>query len=108
MSEAFSLRDHLFNAATLGQLAEEFAVGVPGFDAERFLATVLPQLPELGLLRLQLASQMGSKVRAGEAAPSATAGVDFKALLKTYEDVQAKHHSLHMQQKKAEAKGVKK
>lgn len=50
MSEAFSLRDHLFNAATLGQLAEEFAVGVPGFDAERFLATVLPQLPELGLL----------------------------------------------------------
>ncbi|WP_417523846.1 hypothetical protein [Marinovum sp.] len=51
MSEAFSLRDHLFNQATLGQLAGEFAARVPGFDAGRFLDEVLPQLPDLPLLQ---------------------------------------------------------
>lgn len=51
MSERFSLRDHLFNERTLGQLAGEFAAGVPGFDAERFLTEVLPKLPDLELMQ---------------------------------------------------------
>lgn len=51
MSERFSLRDHLFNERTLGQLAGELASGVPGFDAERFLAQVLPKLPDLELMQ---------------------------------------------------------
>ena len=42
--EPFSLKDHLFNAESLGDLAAEFAVGVPGFDADGFLAEVLPGL----------------------------------------------------------------
>lgn len=46
---AFSLKDHLFNADTLGQLAAEYAV-LPGFDANEFLARVLPGLPDRGLL----------------------------------------------------------
>ncbi|MDA7428758.1 DNA alkylation repair protein [Primorskyibacter aestuariivivens] len=46
----FSLADQLFNAETLGQLAGEFAAGVPGFDAERYLAEVLPKLPDLELM----------------------------------------------------------
>ncbi len=40
----FSLKDHLFNAETLGRLAAEYAAGLPGFDADRFLAHVLPGL----------------------------------------------------------------
>lgn len=44
MSERFSLKDHLFNAGTLGQLASEYASGIDGFDATAFLAEVLPGL----------------------------------------------------------------
>ncbi len=44
MAEAFSLKDHLFNAESLGQLAGEYQGAVPGFDAEGFLAEVLPGL----------------------------------------------------------------
>jgi 3-methyladenine DNA glycosylase AlkC len=47
---AFSLKDHLFNADTLGQLAAEYAAGLPGFPAEAFLERVLPGLAERGLL----------------------------------------------------------
>jgi hypothetical protein len=47
---AFSLKDHLFNEDTLGQLAAEYAAGLPGFDAEAFLDRVLPGLAERGLL----------------------------------------------------------
>lgn len=46
----FSLADQLFNADTLGQLAGEFAAGVPGFDADRFLSGVLPKLSDLELM----------------------------------------------------------
>jgi 3-methyladenine DNA glycosylase AlkC len=42
---AFSLKDHLFNEETLGQLAAEYAAGLPGFDAGAFLHQVLPGLP---------------------------------------------------------------
>jgi 3-methyladenine DNA glycosylase AlkC len=44
-----SRADALFNAETLGRLASEYAV-LPGFDAEAFLARVLPGLPARGLL----------------------------------------------------------
>lgn len=47
---AFSLRDHLFNERTLGQLAAEYAAGLPGFPAGAFLDRVLPGLAERALL----------------------------------------------------------
>ncbi|MEJ6391318.1 hypothetical protein [Gymnodinialimonas ulvae] len=40
MAERFSLKDHLFNAETIGQLAGEFAT-LPGFEAEAFAAEVV-------------------------------------------------------------------
>jgi len=45
----FSLADQLFNADTVGDLARELCA-VPGFDADRYLARVLPGLAERGLL----------------------------------------------------------
>ncbi|MGR3503742.1 hypothetical protein [Pseudaestuariivita sp.] len=48
-AERFSLKDHLFNAETLGDLAREHAV-LPGFDPERFLSEVLPGLEGRELL----------------------------------------------------------
>ncbi len=45
MTERFSLKDHLFNSDTLGQLAAEYAAGLPGFSAQSFLDVVLPGLP---------------------------------------------------------------
>ncbi len=50
MNEKFSLKDHLFNSDSLGDLAREFAAGVPGFDADAFLAEVLPGLQGRELL----------------------------------------------------------
>lgn len=49
MAEKFLLKDHLFNATTIGQLAAEFSV-LPGFDAERFSAAVLAGFAERELL----------------------------------------------------------
>lgn len=49
MSEPFSLRDHLFNAESLGDLAGEFERAVPGFS-QGFLDEVLPGLAARGLL----------------------------------------------------------
>ena len=46
----FSLKDHLFNADSLGDLAREYAAGVAGFSPDQFLSTVLPQLPDLELM----------------------------------------------------------
>jgi len=40
MAENFSLKDHLFNADTIGQLADEFAC-VDGFDPDRFAQKAL-------------------------------------------------------------------
>ncbi|XDA96763.1 hypothetical protein AB1M95_11560 [Sulfitobacter sp. LCG007] len=55
MAKRFSLKDHLFNAETLGQLAREYAAALPDFDAARFEAEALSGLAELGLLeRLEL------------------------------------------------------
>lgn len=50
MNDAFSLRDHLFNAESLGDLAAEYAAGCDGFDPHIFLGRVLPGLAPLGLL----------------------------------------------------------
>ena len=48
---AFSLRDHLFNADTLGQLAAEYAAGLPGFPAGAFLDRVRGSEAEMSALR---------------------------------------------------------
>jgi 3-methyladenine DNA glycosylase AlkC len=50
MSVGVSLKDQLFNAQSLGQLASEFAQGVPGFDAQVFLDHVLPGLASRELM----------------------------------------------------------
>lgn len=50
MAEKFSLKDHLFNADTIGQLAGEYAAGIPGFDGARFQAEALSGFAERELL----------------------------------------------------------
>ena len=50
MTEKFSLKDHLFNPESLGDLAAEYAAGLPGFDAGDFLAEVVPGLEGRELL----------------------------------------------------------
>lgn len=44
VSQGFSLKDELFNADSLGDLAAEFAAGVPGFDGEGFHQEVVAGL----------------------------------------------------------------
>lgn len=46
----FSLKDHLFNAGTVGQLASEYGTALPDFDAERFKAEALCGFAERELL----------------------------------------------------------
>jgi len=41
MAERFSLKDHLFNAKTVGQLASEYNSALPAFDPERFARDAL-------------------------------------------------------------------
>ena len=48
-TERFSLKDHLFNPATVAQLAREYAV-LPGLDAERFQSVALAGLEGRELL----------------------------------------------------------
>lgn len=48
-SQGFSLKDQLFNADTIGDLAAEYAV-LPGFDPDRFLTEALAGLSSRGLL----------------------------------------------------------
>ena len=50
MEEKFSLKDHLFNAETIGQLAAEYAAALPGFDADRFRQEALAGFLERELL----------------------------------------------------------
>ena len=50
MAEKFLLKDHLFNADTVGQLARELAGGVPDFEMERFTRAALEGFPERELL----------------------------------------------------------
>ncbi|WP_299042492.1 DNA alkylation repair protein [uncultured Tateyamaria sp.] len=46
----FSLKDQLFNADSLGDLADEFAAGVPGFDRDAFHAAALSGIAERSLM----------------------------------------------------------
>ena len=46
----FSLKDQLFNASSLGDLADEFAAGVPGFDRDAFHTAALSGIPERTLV----------------------------------------------------------
>lgn len=48
-SQGFSLKDELFNARTIGDLAAEYAV-LPGFNPDRFLSEALAGLSSRGLL----------------------------------------------------------
>ena len=48
--KTFSLKDQLFNARTLGQLGQEYAAGLPGFDAEAFTARALSGVEARSLL----------------------------------------------------------
>ncbi len=50
MAERFSLKDHLFNPQTVGQLADEFQAGLPGFDGARFADEALSGFRERELL----------------------------------------------------------
>lgn len=50
MAQGFSLKDQLFNAESIGDLAVEYAAGVPGFDAEGFQAQVMSGLAERELM----------------------------------------------------------
>ena len=50
MAEGFSLKDQIFNAESVGDLAAEYAAGIPGFDAEDFHAQVMGGLTERELL----------------------------------------------------------
>lgn len=48
-TQGFSLKDQLFNADTIGDLAAEYAV-LPGFDPDRFVSEALAGLSSRGLL----------------------------------------------------------
>lgn len=48
--EKFSLKDHLFNAETIGQLAQEFCAGIPSFDGPRFEQAALDGFAERELM----------------------------------------------------------
>jgi len=50
-TERFSLKDHLFNAESIGDLAAEYAAAWPDFDAERFTAEVLAGFPGRELMQ---------------------------------------------------------
>lgn len=50
MADKFSLKDHLFNAETIGRLAGEYAAGLPDFDAVRFQAEALSGFAERELM----------------------------------------------------------
>lgn len=49
--ERFSLKDHLFNAQTVGQLAQEYCAGVPSFDGARFEREALSGFADRELLQ---------------------------------------------------------
>ena len=46
----FSLKDQLFNANSLGDLADEFASGIPGFDRDTFHSAALSGIADRSLM----------------------------------------------------------
>lgn len=51
MAEQVLRKDHLFNAQTVGQLAQEYAQALPAFDAERFQRDVLAGFADRELMQ---------------------------------------------------------
>jgi 3-methyladenine DNA glycosylase AlkC len=49
--ERFSLKDHLLNAETVGQLAQEYCAGIPSFDGPRFEREALEGFAERELMQ---------------------------------------------------------
>ena len=82
---------------------------LPQSPAYHTLKNRLSAVPEIGLLRLQLGQQQqhskGSKADSSKGT-NASAPIDFKSLLVTYDEVQAKHLRLHRQKKQSRAGGV--
>jgi len=87
---------------------------LPQSPAYHTLKNRLSAVPEIGLLRLQLAAAREGGTSAGKAAKaskasdasgslSTTSTIDFRKLLKTYEEVQAKHARLLQRQKQVRA-----
>lgn len=75
---------------------------LPQSPAYHTLKSRLSAVPEIGLLRLQLAGERGDKGAKGAKGDKApTAGIDFRALAKQYDSVQAQHQ--HQQQRGANA-----
>ncbi|MBL4627614.1 MAG: hypothetical protein JKY00_06180 [Roseicyclus sp.] len=50
MAEKFSLKDHLFNAESIGQLAAEYVSGINGFNVEAYTRDVLGGFPARELM----------------------------------------------------------
>lgn len=50
MADKIPLKDQLFNAQSVGQLAAEYAVAIPAFDAARFAQEALAGFPQRELL----------------------------------------------------------
>jgi len=86
---------------------------LPQSPAYHTLKNRLSSVPEIGLLRLQLAHmnvQAGAKGSGGGSGGAksigvgGSAGIDFRSLLRTYEEVQAKHLRLVQQRQKSGAR----
>ena len=81
---------------------------LPQSPAYHTLKNRLSAVPEIGLLRLQLGQQQqhskGSKADSSKGA-SASVPIDFKSLLITYDEVQAKHLRMHHQKKQQNRPG---
>jgi vacuole morphology and inheritance protein 14 len=86
---------------------------LPQSPAYHTLKNRLSAVPEIGLLRLQLAQTSvagggggkGGKGSKGGDSDASAASIDFRKLLKTYEEVQDKHVRLLHRQKQAKSGG---
>ena len=82
---------------------------LPQSPAYHTLKNRLSAVPEIGLLRLQLAHSAGVKGSSNAGAKGSGGGggggsVDFRKMLQTFEEVQAKHRDLH-KKKQQQARG---
>lgn len=107
-AQGFSLKDQLFNARTIGDLASDYAV-LPGFDSTRFVTEACAGLPSRGLLErldwladcveAQLSTRFGDMADALVAAmpppldPSKTDG-DFGRFIHAVPGILAVRHGL--------------
>ncbi len=73
--ERFSLRDHLFNDTTIGDLADLFATADDGFDRDGFHRRVMAALPPLELKARQAMIARELAVELGDDFPRAAAAI---------------------------------